>query len=888
MRSSLFGGLVALSSTLGAAAMNYNSSAYSDSTTGIDFQRWCDESTGFCFGLALPETVGSDFIGQLAVPLSSSNGWGGVSLSSSMTKALLIGAWPNGDSVVSSLREAQSYTNPDVYSGDASLEEIPDGTSTNSTHLTYTFLCRGCVVGAPTTFGKDMDSYFFGWALSKTSPKSPAASDATLNYHAAGFGSFQMVLSNAKSAKYSTWASKAKASSTATPSASASASASPSSTPSASATPTVLNSTYDYIVVGGGPAGIITAERLAETKKKVLLLERGVAPTVQMGNKNALSWNNSLTPHDVPALGSSLSKLGLLDDYLCDDTAGMAGCVLGGGTIVNALAFIYPQEADFNDKWPVGWKWDDVKEAASRLYERNPGSILPSADGKRYDYGMYNALGDFFKGLGWKSVNQHEQPNEKHQAYGYPSWSVANGIRAGPVRSYLPLAQELDNFSLRLQTKVRRLVRRGGRITGVEVETETGAIEIINIRAGGKVILAAGSMSTPRVLFNSGIGPAKQIENVKSGSTGITVPVQEEWINLPVGENLKDHPMFTVNVHTKSNFTSFNTSSVLSGPAAAIQQLYSQGSGVLSEGGHRLQFWTSNEGSDGKTRFFQGSCSVPSDGVITMKLYMTHGATSSGVLGIQASGATVMETEPYLQTDADKEALTQFLQGLLDDMKNSTAGFSVPDFSSAADIIAKRTSGDHFVGTTKMGTDDGRTGGTSVVDTNAKVYGTENLYVVDASIHPDLPTGNTQAIVMIAAEAAAAKIIAAGDSVPASSVSVSAPVQKTAYPSSTVTSSAITSSAIISVSITPTTSSAAAESTSDCDETFTTTVTPAETPAPTHAPASSTTRAVLSSTSSAAASTTSAANAPSVTVVTVTKQVVVTSTTTITVLPTFA
>ncbi|OGM47316.1 cellobiose dehydrogenase [Aspergillus bombycis] len=880
MRSSLFGGLVALSSALGAAAMNYNSSAYSDSTTGIDFQRWCDEKTGFCFGLALPETVDSDFIGQLVVPLSSSNGWGGVSLSSSMTKALLIGAWPNGDSVVSSLREAQSYTNPDAYSGDASLEEIPDGTSINSTHLSYTFLCRGCVVGTPTTFGKDMDSYFFGWALSKTSPKSPASSDATLNYHAAGFGSFQMVLSDAKSAKYSTWASKAKASSTTTPS--ASASASPSSTPSASVAPTVLNSTYDYIVVGGGPAGIITAERLAETKKKVLLIERGVAPTVQMGNKNALSWNNSLTPHDVPALGSSLSKLGLLDDYLCDDTAGMAGCVLGGGTIVNALAFIHPQEADFNDKWPAGWKWDDVKDAASRLYERNPGSILPSADGKRYDYGMYNVLGGFFKGLGWRSVNQHEQPNEKHEAYGYPSWSVANGIRAGPVRSYLPLAQELDNFSLRLQTKVRRLVRRGGRITGVEVETESGAVEIINIRAGGKVILAAGSMSTPRVLFNSGIGPAKQIENVKSGSTGITVPAQEEWINLPVGENLKDHPMFTINVHTKSNFTAFNTSSVLSGPAAAVQQLYSEGSGVLSEGGHRLQFWTSNEGSDGKTRFYQGSCSVASDGVITMKLYLTHGATSSGVLGIGSSGATVMETDPWLQTDADKEAVTQFLQGLLNDMTNSTAGFTVPDFSSAADIIAKKTSGDHFVGTTKMGTDDGRTGGTSVVDTNAKVYGTENLYVVDASIHPDLPTGNTQAIVMIAAEAAAAKIIAVADSVPASSASVSAPAQKTAYPSSAASSRAVTSA-----STTPAASSAAAESTS-CDETFTSTVTPAETAAPTHATAGSTTRAVLSSTSAAAAGTTSAADAASVTVVTVTKQVVVTSTTTITVLPTFA
>ncbi|KAB8071781.1 hypothetical protein BDV29DRAFT_12615 [Aspergillus leporis] len=877
MRSFL-GGIVALSSALGAAAANYNSSAYSDSATGIDFQRWCDESTGFCFGLALPETVESDFIGQMVVPLSSSAGWGGVSLSSSMTKALLIGAWPSGDSVVSTLREAQSYTNPEAYSGDASLEGIADGTSVNSTHLTYTFLCRGCVVGTPTTFGADMDSYFFGWALSKTSPKTPASASAVLNYHAAGFGSFQMVLANAKSAKYSTWASKAKATATTNPSASASAAAS--STPSASVVPTVLNSTFDYIVVGGGPAGIITAERLAETKKKVLLIERGVAPTAQMGNKNTLSWNSSLTPHDVPALGSSLSKLGLLDDYLCDDTAGMAGCVLGGGTIVNALAFIYPQEADFDDKWPTGWKWADVKEAAARLYERNPGSILPSADGKRYDYGMYDVLGGFFKGLGWKSVNQHEQPNEKHQVYGYPSWSVANGIRAGPVRSYLPLAQELDNFSLRLQTKVRRLVRRGGRVTGVEVETESGAIEIINVRAGGKVILAAGSMSTPRVLFNSGIGPAKQIEKVKSGSTGITLPPQAEWISLPVGENLKDHPMFTISVHTNSNFTGFNTSSVVPGPTDLVKNLYSEGSGVLTEGGHRLQFWTSNEGTDGKTRFFQGSCSVASDGVITMKLYMTHGATSSGVLGIEGSGATVMDTEPYLQTDADTAAVTEFLTTLMNDMKNSTAGFTIPDFSSAADIIAKKTSGDHFVGTARMGTDDGRQGGSSVVDTNAKVYGTENLYVVDASIHPDLPTGNTQAIVMIAAEAAAAKIIAAGDSVSASSsIAVSAPAQKTAYPTSVATEM----------------SASAAASTSDCDETYTETVTSAETAetvaaTPTSAAAGPTTAAASAAvaTSAAAAGTTSAAGSASVTWVTTTELIVVTRTTTVTVLPTFA
>ena len=59
-----------------------------------------------------------------------------------------------------------------------------------------------------------------------------------------------------------------------------------------------------------------------------------------------------------------------------------------------------------------------------------------------------------------------------------------------------------------------------------------------------------------------------------------------------------------------------------------------------------------------------------------------------------------------------------------------------------------------------MGTDDGRQGGTAVVDLNTKVYGTNNLFVVDASFHPDLPTGNTQAAIMVASEHATQKIIA--------------------------------------------------------------------------------------------------------------------------------
>jgi cellobiose dehydrogenase (acceptor) len=188
-------------------------------------------------------------------------------------------------------------------------------------------------------------------------------------------------------------------------------------------------------------------------------------------------------------------------------------------------------------------------------------------------------------------------------------------------------------------------------------------------------------------------------------------------------------------------------------------------------------FFSSNKGSDGVTRYFQGSCAAAGDGIASIKVYMTHGLTSTGVLGMTEEGKTVIEKSPYLQTDGDVEAAKAFVQDMVEKITKSQSGFVLQKEINAAAIIEAVTSGNHYAGTTKMGTDDGRKGGSSVVDTNAKVYGMDNLvsvklslptnlltnhlqFVSDAGIHPGLPTGNIQTIVMAAAEAAVAKILA--------------------------------------------------------------------------------------------------------------------------------
>ncbi|KAJ5908053.1 hypothetical protein N7495_000735 [Penicillium taxi] len=519
------------------------------------------------------------------------------------------------------------------------------------------------------------------------------------------------------------------------------------------------NHHYDYIVVGGGPSGIITAERFVEAGKKVLLLERGVGPTVTTGATETLPWNDTLTTIDVPGLSADIGSLPAWEEYACSDVAGQAACVLGGGVTLNYMVFVHPPDHDFDDNtnWPKGWKSKDLKPAAKRLYERNPGSTLPSADGKRYDQNLYTVLSNLLSKVGWKSVDMITQPNEKHKVYSYPSWNIKNQKRAGPVRTYLPLVQKNENFTLGLKTKVLRVVRSQGLATGIEIETASNQTEIITLAKNGKIVLAAGALSTPRILFNSGIGPAKQIKTARK--SGISVPNEKEWLNLPVGVGIMDHPIFSINAKTPGNFSLPDYTSIVDGSDTTDIELYEKGDGLLTEGKHRLIFFSSNKLRN-HTRYYQGSCAPSGDALVSITTYMTHGLTSSGVLGLDEKQNTVFEKSPYMNTRGDILAATRFIDSLVKDIKAPGSGFELQTNLNVSAILASQSPGIHYTSSAKMGTDSGLKNGTSVVDVNTKVYGMDNLYVVDGSIHPDLPTGNIQATIMVIAEAAAARILA--------------------------------------------------------------------------------------------------------------------------------
>lgn len=681
-----------------------------------------------------------------------------------MVNKLLICSWADiSGGVVSSLRQATSYANPNVFSNSSvSILPIANGTFTNSTHVSYTFLCQGCILGGTTTFAATDETPVFGYAVSSSDPTDVTDPATALTYHDAGFGEFGIVAASAQSANFEFWASWASAATTTTTPVSGSNSTIPASSNSTTSAPIISNVTYDVIVVGGGPAGIIAAERIAEAGSSVLLIERGPANTVELGSTEALSWNSSLTPYDVPALGSSLTSVSGVK--MCSDTASTAGCLLGGSSSINGENFIHPPEHDF-ERWPTGWKWADISDAADRLYERNPGTTQPSADGVYYNDLAYEVVSSYLSAQGWSEVDSIQSPNEKHMAYSRPAWSISNHLRAGPARTYMPLAQQLDNFTLKLGTKVIQVKRTGSSITGVLVELEDGTQQVINLKSGGKVVLAAGALSTPRILWNSGIGMSDALEIVQSGSTGVELPDEADWISLPVGHNLQDHAQLPLQFTTAANFSAYDFSGVATDPVTSDVQLFNQGSGVMTQAAQRMHLWTSVNGTDGRTRYLQGTVSAMKDGTVTSKVFLTHGSTSTGELGITGSGNTVLNTQPWLADEADKTAFSDFIQWWLDITNgtvtvssNSTMHIAATGATPESLISSSLVSGDHWVGSARMGADDGRSNGTAVVDTDTKVYGTDNLFVVDASIHPDLPTGNTQAIIMIVAEQAAQKI----------------------------------------------------------------------------------------------------------------------------------
>jgi len=248
-----------------------------------------------------------------------------------MTNSLLLMAYPYQNDILTSFRYATGYDMPDVYTGNATLTQI-SSTITASTY-TLIFRCQDCLSwsqgGQSGKASTSAGALVLGWTQAIAAPGNAACpSQVTLAQHDTQ-GIFGAQLdSNAANPSYTAWAAKATKTVTGTCGAA--------TTTSVSSVPVPTGATYDYIVVGGGAGGIPIADKLSEAGKKVLLIEKGPPSSGRWGGTMKPSWlsGTNLTRFDVPGLCNQIwvDSAGIA----CTDTDQMAGCVLGGGTAVNA------------------------------------------------------------------------------------------------------------------------------------------------------------------------------------------------------------------------------------------------------------------------------------------------------------------------------------------------------------------------------------------------------------------------------------------------------------------------------------------------------------------------------------------------------------------------
>ncbi|KAF4549314.1 Dehydrogenase-like protein [Elsinoe fawcettii] len=772
--------LVLLFSLLAAVVVAQQAS-YTDSKTGIKF--WEQDLSaqagpnGFKFGIALPATTQSqyqdEYIGHLVIGLNNGAGWGGLAHGGSMTNNLLLTVWPNAGKVMTSFRFAPGYDQPAIYNGNATL--VPISSTITSTKLELIYRCIRCWTWSQTGGASgsaipptDTGVQVIGWAAHTELPATPADPNSLVTQHPY-FGIAVQPAASARNPSYTSWVNLATPAPTGT--------AKPTTT-TAAPTPTSCNSkqaaptdTYDYIIAGAGAGGIPIAAKLAEGGKKVLLLEKGPPSAGRWGGTLGPAWlsGTGLTRFDVPGLCNQIwhDSAGIA----CSDAPTMAGCVLGGGTAINAGLWWKPTPADF-DQFPAGWRSQEVGQAILRTFQKIPGTYLPSKDGKSYLRQGFSAIATALSAAGWSQVDANASPASKNRVFTQTPYMFSNGERGGPMATYLLEASKRSNFKLLTNTAVKRVIRTGSKATGVELEatSSAGTCGTINLTAKGRVILSAGTFGTTKILFRSGIGPTDQLNIVKSSTDGATMIPSSQWLNLPVGSNLNDHTNTDLVIRSQDSVF-YDFYGAWDAPIAADKNLYlNSRSGILAQSAPNIGpiFFETVTPSDGIARQFQwtarveGAPGFPDNTSMVLSQYLGRGKTSRGKLVINKDLTMSIAQNPFVNTQGDRDAIVQGIKNVLAALAKNpritvlqpAAGVSVETFVAGLPDATGSRSANHWMGTAKMGSDSGLTGGTSVVDIYTRVYGTDNIHVVDASLFPGMVSTNPSALVVTVAERA--------------------------------------------------------------------------------------------------------------------------------------